>query len=311
MVLVANTKQPVTIQHKKRTGDHHKRSGSYDKPYWPYLPLVGIVALGLIVNTFFTHHGSVLGANTTMSISTLLSDTNGQRNSNNERALADNAALNQAAQAKANDMVQKNYWSHNSPDGVTPWSFITKAGYNYQAAGENLAYGFTSSEAVINGWMQSQEHRANILNANYIDVGFGMATSNNYQNNGPEVVVVAMYADPVTVTTAGSNTKSTVDAIASSVGVTSPARTNTTQPPSQRIARVQILTATSASWSVFIVSSLSALFVLWFLIRHSVAWHRFLVKSEAFVLHHRAIDLGIVIFVMATFILTRTAGFIR
>lgn len=187
----------VTTTHRKRTAQHHQRSHHYMRPYWPYLPIVATLLFGLLFNTWFAgHQRNVLGYATDMSASSLLSGTNSERAANGLGALALNGLLNQAAQNKANDMVTRDYWSHNTPDGQTPWTFIVAVGYSYQTAGENLAYGFTTATDTITGWMNSPGHRANILNTSYSEVGFGMANSPNYQGTGPQTVVVAMYALP-------------------------------------------------------------------------------------------------------------------
>lgn len=85
-------------------------------------------------------------------------------------------ALSQAAALKAKDMFGKNYWAHNSPDGLTPWVFIRRAGYSYYYAGENLARGFEGSADVVNAWVASPSHRENMLSSNYQDVGFAVVS---------------------------------------------------------------------------------------------------------------------------------------
>ncbi len=190
------TRRPTT-NHRKLTGQHHKQGPHYIKAYWPYLPMIGILLLGILANSWFARvNHSVLGYATDISISSLLSGTNDQRSANGEAGLGLNGQLDQAAQAKANDMAARDYWSHNTPDGQTPWTFITAAGYSYQTAGENLAYGFDTSSATITGWMNSPGHRANILNTSFTEVGFGIVNIPNYQGSGPQTLVVAMYASP-------------------------------------------------------------------------------------------------------------------
>lgn len=137
----------------------------------------------------------VLGYATDVTISGLLSNTNQQRSAAGKSNLSLNAKLNSAAQAKANHMIAGNYWAHTSPDGVTPWYWFEYAGYDYLVAGENLAYGFSTSAGVVNGWMNSPSHRDNMLNGKFEHVGFGIANGSNYQG-GPNTVVVAMYGDP-------------------------------------------------------------------------------------------------------------------
>lgn len=142
----------------------------------------------------------VLAYATNISPAGLLSATNSHRTSNGVAALSANSLLASAAQAKANDMVAKNYWSHVSPNGTQPWAFITAAGYNYAAAGENLAYGFMTSADTVNGWMNSPSHRANMLNNTFTEVGFGIANSENFIGTGKQTVVVAMYGKPQATT---------------------------------------------------------------------------------------------------------------
>lgn len=104
----------------------------------------------------------------------LLNFTNEKRVENGLPPLAMNTELSDAALAKAEDMIEKDYWAHNSPDGTTPWYFIKNSGYNYVYAGENLAKGFTDSSDVVNAWMASSSHKENLLSENFKDVGFAV-----------------------------------------------------------------------------------------------------------------------------------------
>jgi hypothetical protein len=101
--------------------------------------------------------------------------TNNERTQNKLGQLTPNVALNAAAQAKAADMAAKGYFSHVGPDGKTPWQWILSGGYQYQYAGENLAVRFINSADVVNAWMASPTHRANIVKAVYTDIGVGTA----------------------------------------------------------------------------------------------------------------------------------------
>ena len=137
-----------------------------------------LVSAGCLTSFVKTNFPSVLGISSNISSQQLLILTNQQRQDNNLPALTDNSELDQAAANKAADMFSKNYWAHNSPDGTTPWVFIKNAGYNYIYAGENLARGFNSASDVVNAWMNSPEHRQNILSPDYRNVGFAVATGN-------------------------------------------------------------------------------------------------------------------------------------
>jgi hypothetical protein len=138
--------------------------------------LAVLVAFLLFASFFFPSSlnplSAKIGAFADISFKELLNYTNQERRSQGLQPLTDNPQLDLAAQRKAEDMFAKNYWAHNSPEGTTPWSFISGAGYDYVYAGENLARGFTSAKDVVNAWMASPDHRANILSPNYRDVGF-------------------------------------------------------------------------------------------------------------------------------------------
>lgn len=123
--------------------------------------------------------------------------TNEERSKNNMSALTLNAQLNDSALRKCQDMVAKNYWSHNDPEGNEPWHFIDQVNYSYETAGENLAYGFISENNVVTGWMNSEGHRKNIL-GDYSEVGFGTCKSDNYVNNGRQLIVVQHLSIPTT-----------------------------------------------------------------------------------------------------------------
>ncbi|MEK7109282.1 MAG: CAP domain-containing protein [Patescibacteria group bacterium] len=107
--------------------------------------------------------------------SELISFTNEARAAQNDGQLVENKLLAAAAQKKAEDMAEGGYFAHQSPDGKQPWDFITAAGYDYQYAGENLAVRFVDSKDVVNAWMASPTHRANIVKAAYRETGIGIA----------------------------------------------------------------------------------------------------------------------------------------
>ena len=115
---------------------------------------------------------SVLGIQNNITVEHLVSITNKKRGEIGLPPLILNPKLSQAAALKAGDMFAKDYWAHNSPDGITPWAFIKQSGYDYAYAGENLARGFNSAEDVVNAWMASPKHKENMLFKNYNDVGF-------------------------------------------------------------------------------------------------------------------------------------------
>lgn len=116
--------------------------------------------------------------------------TNGDRAAQGLPSIAEDPLLDQAAQAKANDMAQYGYFAHVSPAGKTPWYWFDKVGYPYTYAGENLAVDFSDSSDLEKAWMNSPSHRANILKQEYTHVGIGVAQG-TYQ--GREVTFVAQF----------------------------------------------------------------------------------------------------------------------
>ena len=102
----------------------------------------------------------------------LLSLTNAKRIEAGLSPLQLNKKLNESAKLKAEDMLSKSYWAHDAPDGTEPWYFFDKVRYSYSSAGENLAFGYLTGDAMVTGWMNSLEHKKNILDPKYKEVGF-------------------------------------------------------------------------------------------------------------------------------------------
>ena len=102
------------------------------------------------------------------------------RQQNGLRPLAANWELSRVARYKSQDMRDNGYFSHNSPTYGTPFQMLSAFGLSYRTAGENIAKGYASPQAVVNGWMNSSGHRANILNASYTQIGVGYVSGGNY-----------------------------------------------------------------------------------------------------------------------------------
>jgi uncharacterized protein YkwD len=98
---------------------------------------------------------------------------NAERAKASEPALISNMELMASAQAKCQDMLNRNYWSHFAPDGTSPWFFYEQAGYKYHYAGENLARDADSDEEAMEWLMASPTHKQNILGLEYTDIGVG------------------------------------------------------------------------------------------------------------------------------------------
>ncbi|MFU0823600.1 SafA/ExsA family spore coat assembly protein [Clostridium sp.] len=105
--------------------------------------------------------------------------TNVQRSKYGLKPLSENWELSRVARFKSQDMIDKKYFDHTSPTYGSPFTMMKNFGIRYTAAGENIAYGQKTPQEVVNGWMNSSGHRANILNANFTQIGVGFAKNSN------------------------------------------------------------------------------------------------------------------------------------
>lgn len=105
---------------------------------------------------------------------------NNIRQQNGLQPLTANWELSRVARYKSQDMRENGYFSHTSPTYGSPFQMITAFGLFYRTAGENIAKGYASAQAVVNGWMNSSGHRANILNGSYSQIGVGYVPQGNY-----------------------------------------------------------------------------------------------------------------------------------
>ncbi|MBI4101382.1 MAG: hypothetical protein HY443_00265, partial [Candidatus Nealsonbacteria bacterium] len=92
----------------------------------------------------------------------------------------------------AKDILEKGYFDHWSPEGVSPWYWFNEAGYDYKFAGENLAIGFLDSEEVHRAWLDSPTHKENILNRNYQEIGLAVLKG-EFAGRGETNVVVQLF----------------------------------------------------------------------------------------------------------------------
>ncbi|MGE5540942.1 MAG: CAP domain-containing protein [Bacillota bacterium] len=151
-------------------------------------------------------------------VTSVLADlTNSDRELNHVPDLKVSPTLTQIAQMKANDMAAKGYFSHDTPDGKTPWYWFKLGGYAFRYAGENLAVDFSDSADVERAWMKSPTHRENILNGNYTEIGIATAVG-MYQGHRT-IFVVQEFGTPVHTSTV--------------TGTTPPARVATAPKPFQ------------------------------------------------------------------------------
>lgn len=110
----------------------------------------------------------------------VLALTNEQRAKAGCDALRRDAKLAQAARAHSKDMAKNKYFSHTGLDKSSPGARIQRTGYNSNAGwAENIAYGYPTPEAVMDGWMDSKDHKRNILDCNLKALGVGVAKATN------------------------------------------------------------------------------------------------------------------------------------
>ncbi|WP_457945610.1 SafA/ExsA family spore coat assembly protein [Caproiciproducens sp. LBM24188] len=105
--------------------------------------------------------------------------TNLERTKRGLPALTTNWQLSRVARYKSQDMINKNYFSHNSPTYGSPFTMMQSFGLKFSAGGENIAYGQRTPQEVVNAWMNSPGHRANILSTAYTQIGVGAAKKSN------------------------------------------------------------------------------------------------------------------------------------
>lgn len=344
MAIAAQAKRPT--HQKKRHGKHQRRSKTFLNVYHPFMPLLVCLLISLAIPMRLwkpaqNASSGVLAYATNMSSSGLLGATNVQRANNGQAGLILNTQLSQAAQAKANDMASRNYWSHNTPEGNAPWVFIGQAGYSYTQAGENLAYGFLTSDDTVVGWMNSPSHRDNLLKNAYKEVGFGIANSANYQEGGPQTIVVAMYGTPQV---AGASTAPPAPAKPAAPTKTQPAPTPTPAPqpaptasqdtpaptpdnqpkPKEQLTtlsnvntadikakpinRLQLFTKGYAPWATSLAVLLGVAAAAHLATRHWISLRRYAIKGERYITHHLALDLVLVIIIGLSLIATASSG---
>ncbi len=126
----------------------------------------------------------------TVTANRLIELTNKERAAAGFPVLMHNSALDNSAALKAEDMLARDYFAHDSPLGTTPWEWFKQAGYNYTYAGENLAMNFSEAEEAMTAWMNSPTHKANILNGNYDEIGIAVAVG---QINGRKTTIVVQH----------------------------------------------------------------------------------------------------------------------
>lgn len=348
-------KQKSNLKRKKKPSVKRLVKVSLTKRLARFIPallLFGLSAyMGVSHASPLSSPHSVLSYATSVNATDLLTSTNTQRANGAIGNLVINSQLMSAAQAKANDMVSRDYWSHVTPDGKQPWDFMTAAGYSYKAAGENLAYGFATSADTVTGWMNSPPHRENLMNSVFQDVGFGIADSPNFVSNGQQTIVVAMYgaqagaSSPAPVASTPPSTPAVQSAtpktpvaqaeaqpISDVPVVTEPVPVETTPSPTSepvkttpeaapaskpiiavptKVSRIQVITAGSAQWSTTLLIASTCAIGLLWVFQRGFQIKRLVLAGEHFFLSHAHIDMAFLGLLTLGWTLLQTSGVIR
>jgi hypothetical protein len=178
--------------------NHHPHFLRHESMLFMFL-LIIIVEVGFLAQVFLVFDKTKFLAAVLPGVLTQL--TNQEREAYDAPELKVNELLTRAAEMKAQDMAEKGYFAHTSPEGRTPWYWLGQVGYKYSTAGENLAVNFYDSEDVDQAWMNSPTHKANIIKKEYTEIGIGVARG-TYQ--GQSTIFVAQffgkpYAEPIAV----------------------------------------------------------------------------------------------------------------
>lgn len=170
-------------------GNNHKPKALRPKSLVSYILIIILVKLVVTGFLFITYPDPAQLA--AIVASRMVNLVNAARIESGEQPLAVNEILSEAATAKGQDMLDRQYFSHDTPDGKRPWQWIDRSKYDYVYAGENLAMDFTSAEIVQAAFMKSPTHRRNILNPKYKEIG--IAVLNGEINGRPTILLVEFF----------------------------------------------------------------------------------------------------------------------
>lgn len=205
------TKQKNSKKTTSKSTGHHTRAVLRAKKillpnkandYRPHLirarGIIAVLVVALLAQLTYgwvtTGKMAVLGRSSSIQTSELADYTNKARSDAGLPELRINDELSKAASLKVMDMFEAQYWAHVSPSGVQPWKWFADAGYSYSVAGENLAKDYPTAQATVNAWLDSPTHRANLLNKDYVDVGYAVMDGDLDGEN--TTLIVAMYGAP-------------------------------------------------------------------------------------------------------------------
>jgi len=164
-----------------------KNKNTY-KLYIMLAVFITVICCSALIVAFGMNFSKAVG---TINSAEIISLTKSERSSNGLPALITNTKLNDAAMARAQHMIDNDYFSHIAPDGKTFSDFLTEEGYTIFHAAENLASGYSTSAELINAWMNSPSHRDNILDSRFYEIG--VAVLDGKLLGADTNVIVAMY----------------------------------------------------------------------------------------------------------------------
>ncbi len=142
------------------------------------------VALLVSATTFAADSNEITVAN-------VLRVMNERRAHSSLKPLSADDRLMRAANDRMRHMEEESYWAHSSPDGLSPFSWVTLRSYEFLSVGENLACGFDTAAVLVEAWMESPGHRANILSNDYEDCGIAIIEgSTKGPASGKSIVVM-------------------------------------------------------------------------------------------------------------------------
>ena len=142
---------------------------------------------------------SSLPRKTPITTESVLAEMNRVRAANGLEPFRDDFRLRLAAEDRMSDMLELAYWSHQSPDGQSPFVFVPLRGYRHSHLGENLASGFETAEVLVTSWMESKGHRENLLEPDFADVGIAIIDGSTMRRSAGRSVVVIFGRELVAV----------------------------------------------------------------------------------------------------------------
>lgn len=140
-----------------------------------------------------------------ITVDNVIKYVNDARQERGAAELMESEKLMDVAEAKLADMIKNKYFAHTSPSGLSPWHWFSKAKYDYQYAGENLAINFLTAEEQQKAWMESEAHRKNILNSKYQEIGIAIGAGDI--NGKTSIITVQEFGTAVGAAETANNSK--------------------------------------------------------------------------------------------------------